>query len=262
MHTPRQPIGVRTLRWICVLPVTALCAAVGWWLTNRIGLGRVWSWALGGQLGNFAAELFGSMALAWFGIALGCKTAPSHRRAVYCCLALSVIIFNIPTIRALWDHFNGLLLTSVIGTGIGIIGAAEGIEQAESNPSFAGTLGSTGEVLRHPLNLHALNLLKQMNQPVCDTMQPFLQLMDWWKEENPNSFRPQYGEALDESFLRLIAAPDQKRVLQFFTESELGEPYDFSHVLDEQDPEAAGQQLWENLHQKLGATLPDYHGCG
>jgi hypothetical protein len=259
MHTRRHTVAVRLLRWVLVLPVTVLSGFLAMVVGQLVNAAYQKFLGFGEKFMLYALTFIGSVAMSWVGIALGCKTAPSHRRLVFYFLAALFVLFNIPATMELLTHFNGVLLAALIGTVVGIVGAWNASSAKEVAAPQQNVGGVLPLVIDHPVNQHAARLLRTVDEPVSSTTQPFLQLMNWWSERHASAFDGKYRAALEGTLDTMLYATDQRAMLKFFTVSESGDTYDFDEFIEKEDAEVAAEWLWQALHEKLGATLPNYH---
>jgi hypothetical protein len=110
----------------------------------------------------------------------------------------------------------------------------------------------------HPLNLKSRRLLDKAKVAVDPEQQPFLQLMRWGQETGQMEFSRRHKATLQGTLEKLLASPEDK-ALEFLARTDAGEPRSLRAFEREDDPLQASALLWEELHSKLGATLPDYH---
>jgi hypothetical protein len=111
-----------------------------------------------------------------------------------------------------------------------------------------------------PLNQHARQLLLKAKQKPDASSQYCLQLMRWAKESGQVKLESRYREALEGTLDNLQFSPNPQQALDSLRLSDSQDvkvsSEDFRKLTD---PVEAAELLWEELHSKLGATLPGYH---
>lgn len=118
---------------------------------------------------------------------------------------------------------------------------------------------SIDEIRRHPANQHAAELLRAENQPPQNDPLPVFQLMQLGLESKDLEIRPKYRPSLESAVASAVSNPNQEIPFQFLILTDIQEERDLSAFLEESDPIAAAGILLEELHSKLGATVPGYH---
>jgi hypothetical protein len=120
-------------------------------------------------------------------------------------------------------------------------------------------MNANAQLLSHPANQHAAELLRKENRPVEPHPLPVFQLMQLGLESPDLGFSPKYRPALSSAVMSASRNPDQASPLQFLLLTDSQEERDLSEYLAETDPIAGARLLLEELHSKLAATVPDYH---